>query len=67
MISKRGFGSLDPERHKEISSKGGKATGRENRTFYRDRTLASSAGVKGGKAGLGSRKYRTRAMQADEE
>ena len=48
--SKRGFGSMDPERHREVTSKGGKAAAPGSRSFSRDRALAVAAGSKGGKS-----------------
>lgn len=45
---KRGFAAMDPERRKEISRMGGKAVSNENRSFSKNRELASEAGRKGG-------------------
>lgn len=47
---KRGFGSMSPEKQREIASKGGKSVPKESRSFSRDRTLAANAGRKGGQA-----------------
>lgn len=44
----QGFAALSPEARREIASKGGKSVPPENRSFSRDRTLASAAGIKGG-------------------
>lgn len=46
--SKRGFGSMSPERQKEIASMGGRSVRPEQRSFSQDRELAKSAGRKGG-------------------
>lgn len=46
--SKRGFASMSPERRREIAALGGKAVKPENRSFSRDRSLASDAGKVGG-------------------
>jgi uncharacterized protein len=45
---KRGFGGMDPEKRKMISSLGGRAVRPENRSFSRNKDLARSAGKKGG-------------------
>lgn len=45
---RRGFASMSPERQKEIASKGGKSVPPENRSFAVNRSLAQSAGRKGG-------------------
>ena len=49
MISKakRGFAAMDPQRQREIASKGGKASGGN---FANDRSRAAEAGRVGGKA-----------------
>ncbi len=44
----RGFAGMDPEKQKEIASKGGKSVASEDRSFSKDRELASEAGRKGG-------------------
>jgi general stress protein YciG len=46
--SKRGFGSMDRERQREIARKGGASVPRQSRTFARDPELAVEAGRKGG-------------------
>ena len=46
--SKRGFASMDPEKRREIASKGGKSVPSEKRSFSQNRDLASQAGKKGG-------------------
>lgn len=45
--SNRGFASMDPQKQREIASKGGKASGGN---FKNDREKASRAGKKGGEA-----------------
>lgn len=47
----RGFAAMTPERRKEIARLGGASVPTDKRTFSKDRTLASSAGAKGGAAG----------------
>ena len=54
-ISKRGFASMDPERQREIARKGGASVPSEKRSFSQDRTLAASAGRKGGESSHGTR------------
>lgn len=46
----RGFGSLSPERRREIAASGGAAVAPENRSFSKDPAMASEAGRKGGMA-----------------
>jgi general stress protein YciG len=48
--SRRGFASMDPERQREIASRGGKSVPAERRSFSQNRDLASAAGRKGGQA-----------------
>jgi general stress protein YciG len=43
--SKRGFASMDPEKHRKIASSGGKAVSPEKRNFF-DPAKASAAGKK---------------------
>jgi general stress protein YciG len=43
----KGFAKIDPELHRQIASKGGKAVLPENRTFSKNANLASEAGKKG--------------------
>lgn len=45
--TKRGFAAMDPQRQREIASKGGRASGGN---FANDRTRAAEAGRIGGKA-----------------
>ncbi len=47
-VSKRGFGSMSPEKKREIASKGGKSVPSAKRSFSQNRDLASEAGRKGG-------------------
>ena len=46
--SNRGFASMDEDKQREIASKGGKSVPDEERSFSKDRELASEAGRKGG-------------------
>ena len=48
--SRRGFASMNPERQREIASKGGKSVPAEKRSFSQNRDLAAEAGRKGGQA-----------------
>jgi len=54
-VSKRGFASMDPERQREIARKGGASVPSEKRSFSQDRSLAASAGRKGGESSHGAR------------
>lgn len=45
----RGFAGMDPDRLREVSSKGGQAMPDEKRSFSQNRYLAAYAGHKGGK------------------
>ena len=49
-ISDRGFASMDPEKQREIASKGGKSRGKANNlgNFANDPQKAREAGRKGG-------------------
>jgi general stress protein YciG len=58
--SKRGFAAMDPEKRREIASKGGKSVASENRLFSKDKALAALAGKKGG----GNVPYEKRAFVA---
>ena len=55
-VSKRGFASMDPKRQREIARKGGASVPSEKRSFSQDRSLAASAGRKGGESSHGSRR-----------
>lgn len=48
--SDRGFASMDPDKQREIASKGGRAQGKANNpgNFANNRQKASQAGRKGG-------------------
>lgn len=46
----RGFAGMDPQRQREIASKGGKSVPAEERSFSRNHDLAAQAGRKGGKS-----------------
>jgi general stress protein YciG len=48
--SNRGFAGMSLEKRRKIASMGGKSVLKENRSFSRDRELASTAGKKGGSA-----------------
>lgn len=48
--SKRGFGSMDEEKQREIASKGGKAAHEEGTAHEFDSEEASEAGRKGGES-----------------
>lgn len=50
---RRGFACMDPERRREIARKGGASVPDEKRSFSKDRTLAASAGRKGGESSRG--------------
>lgn len=50
---KRGFGSMDQNKQRDIASKGGSSVPDEKRSFSRDRELASEAGRKGGESSHG--------------
>jgi len=45
---RRGFAAMDPERRKEIASKGGRSVPASKRAFSTSRDLAAEAGRKGG-------------------
>lgn len=47
---RRGFAAMDPELHRELARRGGRAIPAEKRSFSRDRDLAKEAGRKGGVA-----------------
>jgi len=48
-MSERGFGSLTPERRKEIASKGGKSAHEKGKAYEWNSETARLAGAKGGK------------------
>jgi general stress protein YciG len=47
-INLRGFASMDPQKQREIASRGGKSVPAHKRSFSQDRRLAMEAGRKGG-------------------
>jgi general stress protein YciG len=47
---RKGFAVMTPEQRRVIASKGGKALAPEQRSFSKDRSLASAAGKVGGLA-----------------
>ena len=47
---RRGFAVMSPEQRRSIASKGGKSLAPEQRSFSKDRGLASAAGKAGGLA-----------------
>lgn len=49
-IEKRGFGSMDPKKQREIASKGGKAAHRKGVAHQWTSAEAQAAGRKGGRA-----------------
>jgi uncharacterized protein len=51
--SRRGFAAMDPERRREIASRGGASVPKEKRSFAKNRALAADAGRKGGSASRG--------------
>lgn len=56
----RGFAGMDPERQREIASKGGKAAHEKGTAHEFDSREAQEAGRKGGKASHGSDSSRSR-------
>lgn len=48
-MGKRGFGSMSPEKQREIASKGGKAAHEQGKAHEFDKEEAAAAGRKGGK------------------
>lgn len=59
--SNRGFASMDPERQRQIASKGGQSVPDEKRSFSQNRQLAAEAGRKGGEASHGRARARAAA------
>lgn len=51
--ARKGFAAMSVERRREIARMGGAAVLAKNRSFAKDRDLASSAGRKGGEASRG--------------
>ena len=58
--SKRGFAAMSPQKRREIARKGGAAVRAENRSFAKNRDLATRAGKKGGEASRGGGRTRRR-------
>ena len=48
--SSRGFASMDPDRQREIASKGGESVPAGKRSFSKNPELAAEAGRKGGRS-----------------
>ncbi|AWK87614.1 general stress protein [Azospirillum thermophilum] len=48
--SNRGFASMDPDRQREIASKGGESVPADKRSFSKNPALAAEAGRKGGRS-----------------
>jgi general stress protein YciG len=48
--SRRGFAGMDPQRQREIASKGGQSVRPEKRSFSQNQELARRAGQKGGRS-----------------
>jgi general stress protein YciG len=55
---KRGFANMSEEERREIARKGGQSVPDEERSFSKDRDLASEAGRKGGERSGGGRRDR---------
>jgi general stress protein YciG len=47
-MDKRGFGAMDPDRQRELATKGGRNVPAKLRSFSQNRGLAADAGRKGG-------------------
>lgn len=62
--SNRGFASMDPERQRQIASKGGQSVPDEKRSFSQNRQLAAEAGRKGGEASHGRARARAAAARS---
>ena len=65
--SNRGFASMDPDRQREIASKGGKAAHEKGTAHEFDSEEAREAGREGGKASHGSSNNRERDSQGQFE
>ncbi len=55
---RKGFAAMSPEKQREIASMGGRSVPPDRRSYSQDRTLASTAGRKGGVNGVGPSKAR---------
>ena len=53
---KQGFASMDPDKQREIASKGGQSVPDEKRSFSQDPKLAAEAGHEGGQHSHGGNK-----------
>ncbi|TWB14068.1 hypothetical protein FBZ89_118121 [Nitrospirillum amazonense] len=63
--SNRGFASMDDDKQREITAKGGSSVPDEKRSFSQDHELAAEAGRKGGQASGGNFAHdRERASEA---
>lgn len=49
--ARRGFAAMDPEKRKAIAARGGAAVPADKRSFATNKSLAQTAGAKGGAAG----------------
>lgn len=67
--SRRGFAGMDKEKGREIARRGGAGVAATDRSFYKDRALAASAGRRGGQAGKGKPKnfYPTKVVTKEDE
>ena len=63
----RGFASMDPEKQRQIASKGGQSVPPEQRSFSKNHELAAQAGRKGGEAGGGANRKAKEQQQKQEE
>lgn len=65
---KRGFGSMDEDKQRDIASKGGQSVPAEKRSFSQDHDLASEAGRKGGEhSGGGNRQQHAAGGDRDQQ
>jgi general stress protein YciG len=55
----RGFASMDPEKQRDIASKGGQSVPSSERSFSKDPALAAEAGRKGGQSTGGNKTGRS--------
>ena len=56
---KQGFASMDPDKQREIASKGGQSVPEEKRSFSQDPELAAQAGHEGGQQSHSGNKPRS--------
>lgn len=52
----RGFAAMDPKKHRQIASRGGKAAHEKGKAYEWDSESAAAAGRKGGIASRGGRR-----------